>query len=225
MSEHDREPLRPVSVSRMAELEEAVTTYESALTADEARWLLARGLDEAEVTTARVGVVTDPLPGHERFRGMLAIPYLTVDCAPLTIRFRCIAEHNHRDFKHGKYMSLADDPPRMYNVGAVHRADDELHIAEGEFDGLILQKCGLHAVAIPGAQNWMPHHRRMVAGFSKVWIWGDPDEAGSDFVNKIRKGVRSAVGVRLNRTDGDVTDIYKAGGRSAVLAKIAGGGV
>lgn len=221
----EREPMRPITPSRMAELEEATRTYESALTADAARYLLARGLEEAEVVTARVGVVTEPLPGHEKFRGMLAIPYLTVDGEPLALRFRCFADHDHRANHHGKYMSMPDEPIRMYNVGAIHRAEGELHIAEGEFDALILEKCGLAAVAIPGAQSWKPHHRRMVAGFSKVWIWGDPDEAGSDFVNKIRKDVRSAVGVRLRREDGDVTDIYKAGGREAVLAKISGGGV
>ena len=209
----------------MADLELATRTYEGALTADVARYLLARGLEEAEVVTARVGVVTDPLPGHEKFRGMLAIPYLTAAGAPLTLRFRCIKDHDHRAFHHGKYMSLPDEPVRMYNVGAVHAATGELHIAEGEFDALVLGKVGYHAVAIPGAQSWRTHHRRMVAGFSKVWVWGDPDEAGSEFVNKITRAVRNASGVRLARADGDVTDLFIKGGADAVRAKIAESGV
>lgn len=217
--------MRPTTASKMADLELATKTYEGALTADVARYLLARGLEEAEVVTARVGVVTSPLPGHEKFRGMLAIPYLTAAGDPLTLRFRCIQDHDHRANHHGKYMSLPDEPVRMYNVGAVHAATGELHIAEGEFDALILGKVGYHAVAIPGAQSWRTHHRRMVAGFSKVWVWGDPDEAGSEFVNKVTRAVRNASGVRLDRADGDVTDLFMKGGANAVLAKIAESGV
>lgn len=217
--------MQPVTASKMADLEAATRAYQAALTPEAARYLLARGLGEEEVLTARVGVVTDPMPGHAKYRGMLAIPYLTAKGEPLSLRFRCIQDHDCRSLSHGKYMSMPDEPVRVYNVGAIHRAEGELHIAEGEFDALILQKVGLDAVAIPGAQSWRPHHRLMVAGFSKVWVWGDPDEAGADFVNKITRAVRNASGVRLSRRDGDVTDIYKAGGADAVLAKVPGGGV
>ncbi|MET9861939.1 topoisomerase [Streptomyces smyrnaeus] len=192
--------------------------YQAAVTADVARYLVARGIGREEAATARLGVVADPHPGHDRFRGFLAIPYLDRDGKPLSIRFRCLQDHDHRAYFHGKYMSLADEPPRAYNIRAVHEAGDELHIAEGELDAIILNKVGLPAIAIPGVHMWFGRHRRMLAGFSRTYVWADPDDAGADFTNKVRRSLRSAKGVRLRV--GDVTDTYMAGGAEALHALI-----
>ena len=215
MSEH--EPLRPLSDSQREALEEATTSYQAALTADAARWLVARGISREAAVTFRLGVVADPHPGHGKFRGFLAIPYLDRDAKPLIIRFRCLEEHNHRALFHGKYMTLEGDTPRMFNVGAVHEAADEIHICEGELDAVILRMLGLYAVAIPGAKLWFARHRRMLAGFSRVWVWGDPDDAGAEFIAKVSRSLRTAKGVRLSPQIGDVTDTYLAGGRDALF--------
>jgi DNA primase len=198
--------LQPLSDSQQETLEEAVATYEKAVTDDVRLYLEGRGLTEETVRTARLGVVADPHPGHAAFRYMVAIPYLDKDGLPLSIRFRCIEDHNHRDNYHGKYMSMTDEPSRMFNVRAVHEAKDEIHVAEGEFDALILTQLGLPAVAIPGASGFQGHHRRMLAGFSRVWVWGDPDEAGAEFTQRICRMLKSGKGVRLK--DGDVTDTF-----------------
>lgn len=189
------------------------------MTADVAQYLHARGIGRAEAVTHRLGVVADPAPGHERMRGFLAIPYLAHDGHPLTIRFRCLQQHDHREHFHGKYMSVPDDPARIYNVGAVHAFGDQLHIAEGELDAIVLNKVGLPAVAVPGAQNWAPYYRRMFAGFSRIYVWGDPDEAGADLVNKATRALRAARAVPIK--GGDVTDIYTTQGAEALheLAK------
>jgi DNA primase len=150
---------------------------------------------------------------------MLAIPYLDRHGSPLTVRFRCLAEdHDHRAFGHGKYNTIKDDPPRMYGVDSVHQAGDTIDVAEGELDRIILRKIGLHAVAIPGASIWQGRHRRMLAGFNRVRVWGDPDDAGAEFTARICRALRSAKGVRLR--DGDVTDTYKQGGAQALLSLI-----
>ncbi len=214
----EREPLQPLSPSQREALEEATTSYQAAVTADAAKYLLARGIDRETAVTFRLGVVADPFPGHERFRGMLAIPYLGHRGQPLCIRFRCIAQHNHRDFGHGKYMSMTDEPARVFNVSAIHRATSEIHITEGEFDAMVLNQIGLPAIAIPGAHLWQNHMRRMLAGFNRAYVWGDPDDAGADLVNRITRALRSAKGVRLR--DGDVTETYLAGGADALLALI-----
>jgi DNA primase len=161
------------------------------------------------------------MPGHDRFRGFLAIPYLDKNGQPLTIRFRCLADHDHRELGHGKYMSQPDDIPRMFNVGAIHRAGDEIHVTEGELDALILTRIGLEAVAIPGAHLWKPRHRIMLSGFNRIWVWGDPDDAGADLVNKITRSLVRARGIRLR--DGDVTDTFLAGGADALLSLIPRG--
>jgi hypothetical protein len=199
-------------------VEEAAASYAAALTADAARYLVARGIDRETAVTNQLGAVTNPFPGHERFRGMLSIPYLDREGRALTLRFRCIATHEHREHFHGKYNSITGDPVRVYNIRAIHKADDEIHVAEGEFDAMVLSKIGLPAVAIPGAAMWRGHHRRMLAGFSRVYVWGDPDDAGAEFVNKVTRSLRSAKGVRLRV--GDVTDTYLACGADALHALI-----
>lgn len=217
MSEH--EPLRPLSASQRESLEEATATYQAALTAEAARWLAARGIDQAGASTFRLGVVgTDAFPGHERHRGKLVIPYLDRTGAPLSMRFRCIQAHDHREFGHGKYMSLPDEPVRVFNIRSIHEAKDEIHVCEGEFDSVILTLNGMPAIAIPGAQAWRGHHRRMLAGFSRIWVWGDPDDAGAEFTQKVCRSLKQAKGVRLR--DGDVNDTYLAGGAYALRALI-----
>ncbi|HEX2905050.1 MAG TPA: toprim domain-containing protein [Jatrophihabitans sp.] len=198
-----------------------MTNYEGAITRDVAELLHARGIDRATAVTFRVGVVSnDAFPGHERYRGWLAIPYLDRNRQPLSLRFRCPHQHEHRDFGHGKYMSLTDEPVRVFNVGAIHQAQDTIHVTEGEFDAMVLNRIGLPAIAIPGVQAWAGHHRRMLAGFSRQWIWGDPDDAGADFNRKLTQQLRNAKAVRLRV--GDVTDTYKAGGAQALLDLIGG---
>jgi len=178
--------------------------------------MLDRGIGRDEATTYRLGVVGDqPFPGHERFRGMLAIPYLDRTGSPLTIRFRCLEDHDHRALFHGKYNTVKDDPPRMYGIDSVHRAGDTIDVTEGELDRIILRKIGLHAVALPGAALWQGRHRRMLAGFNRVRVWGDPDDAGAEFTARICRALRSAKGVRLR--DGDVTETYLKRGGQALL--------
>lgn len=214
MTSEERKSLEPLSDLQREALEEATATYQKARTSEAALYLMDRGLEPEVMDTFRVGSVVDPLPGHGRYRGRLSIPYLGLDGKALTIRFRCFEDHDHREKGHGKYESVIGDIPRIYNVGAIARAEDTIHVTEGEFDAMILEQCGLPAIAIPGAKMYRPHHRRLLAGFSRVWIWSDPDDAGAELLNKISAGLRQAKGVRLR--EGDVTETYLAGGESAI---------
>lgn len=215
MSE-EREPLQPLSPSQMEALEEAVSSYEASVTVEAVDYLESRGIGEREAVAHRLGVVGDPFPGHGKFRGMLCIPYLDKDGRPLSVRFRCMEQHDHREAHFsGKYSSIAGEATRVYNVGAIFKATDTIHVTEGELDAVILNKVGLPAVAIAGANAWKGHHRRMLAGFNRVWVWGDPDDAGAEFVQKVTKSLRQARGVRLSH--GDVTDTYLALGEDALL--------
>lgn len=216
MSEH--EPLRPLSDSQREALEEAVQSYEVAPTAVDVAWLNARGISVQVADTFRLGVVRDPLPGHSKFEGFLAIPYLDRHGYPLSLRFRCLQQHNHRDFGHGKYMSIPGEPPRVFNIRAIHEAGEEIHVCEGEFDAITLTSIGLPAIAIPGAQGWRSHHRRMLAGFSRVWVWGDPDDAGAEFNQRVTRALRQAKSVRLRGHD--VNETYQLGGAEALYRLI-----
>jgi len=215
LAEH--EPLTPLSTSQKEMLEEAVSTYQAHLNAETAAYLMKRGIGRDEALAFRLGIVADPAPGHEKYRGMLAIPYLSKAGYPVTVRFRCLQEHNHRDYFHGKYNTVKDDIPRMYGIPSVHHAGEEIHVTEGELDAIILNKLGLHAVAIPGANMWFGRHRRMLAGFNRVWTWADPDDAGAELTGKITRQLRSAKAVRLRA---DVTDTYMEHGAEHVLSLV-----
>lgn len=212
----EREPLVPLSASQLETLEEATASYQRAVSVDAARYLSARGIGREEALTNRLGVVGDPFPGHTRFQGMLAIPYLDRNGQPLAIRFRCLVDGCPHEY-HGKYNSVKGDHPRMYGIASIFAAKDEIHVTEGELDRNILVKLGLPAVALPGAELWQGRFRRMLAGFNRVWMWADPDDAGSDLLNKVTRQLRQAKGVRLKA---DVTDTYVAGGADAIFAAL-----
>lgn len=211
----ERERLRPLSDSQREALEEAAGAYQGTLTRDAARYLHGRKISEDAARTFRLGVVLDPFPGHGKFYGFLSIPYIGHDGRVLTIRFRCLQEHDHRQYGHGKYMSIPEDPARIYNVRAVTQADEEIHVTEGEVDAITLNSVGLPAIAIPGAQGWSRHHKHVLEGFNRVWVWGDPDDAGAQFTQKVTRALPRAKGVRL--PGGDVNEIYRNGGRDALL--------
>lgn len=208
----EREPLQPLSSSQKERLEAAVQSYEAAMTVEAARYLLGRGLTKETVLGARLGVVATDEFGH--WVGRLAIPYLDREGKPLTIRFRCMRNHNCKEAGCPKYLPITGDPSRMFNIRAIHEATDEIHVTEGEFDAILLGQLGLHAVAMPGASSFQGHHRRMLAGFNRTYVWGDPDAAGAEFINKVCRQLRSAQGVRMR--GGDVTETYLAGGPSAI---------
>jgi hypothetical protein len=213
--------LQPLSNSQREALAQAASEYQEGLTVDAVSWLVGRGLTRETVVGARLGVVTDPHPGHGRFKGMLAIPYLGPDDVVLNLRFRCIEELcDHHG--HGKYNDVPGGQTRLYGVDSIHRAvaafSDDIHITEGEIDRLVLEQCGLHAVGVSGATKWLPRWRRMLAGFSRAFVWGDPDDAGAKFTNTVCQSMRQARGVRLR--EGDVNETYLQHGAEHLLGLI-----
>jgi hypothetical protein len=109
----------------------------------------------------------------------------------------------------------------VYGVDAIHEARNVLHITEGEFDRMILVQSGLPAIGFPGASTFRGYHGRMLAGFNRIWVWGDPDQAGAEFIQKVTNRLpRSAKGVKLRA--GDVTDTYLAGGVKTLYSLVEG---
>lgn len=211
----EREPLQPLTISQMETLEGAVATYAAGLTQEAAEYLLGRGLTQETVLTHRLGVVVDPIPAHERYHGWIAIPYL-VKGQPVRVRFR---RPDWIETSSSKYGQPSGETILTYGVDDIHAAGNEIHVTEGEFDRLILKQCGLHAIAFPGANTFKPYHGRMLAGFNRIYVWGDPDQAGADFTTTIINRLpRSGRGVKLR--GGDVTDTYLAGGAEAIHSLI-----
>lgn len=170
-----------LSSSARATLLQATERYETAVY-ELAEFLGARGIDEKAALSARLGRVSDPLPEHERHKGMLAIPYLT-PAGPVAIKFRCVEDHECKEHGHAKYDAPAGQHARLYNVAALHSDGDVVAVCEGELDALVMSEVvGIPAIGIPGASHWQDHWARAFADYERVLILADNDsrEDGSN---------------------------------------------
>lgn len=152
------------------------------------RGLLSSERMKGETAKFRLGYVEDPLPGHDMYKGMLAIPYLRKGddggWSVVSIRFRCIEDHDHKS--HGKYMTPSGDTARLYNTLALLRPLDSVLLTEGELDTVTAQVYGFDSVAVPGASNWKPHYKEPLLGYQTVFILADGDEAGLKFAERVK---------------------------------------
>lgn len=180
-------------------LQEATTAYHESLIGSPAEEHLEnRGLLRPAVrpkTEAfRLGYVAEPHPGHEMYRGMLAIPYLrrgdNGDWSVVSLRFRCLEDHEHK--QHGKYNTTPGDRPRLFNTLALLRPNPTMLITEGEIDALTAQVYGFDAVAVPGATAWQPRFREPLLGYETVFILADGDEPGMRFATNVAKELPNA---------------------------------
>jgi DNA primase len=191
--------MQKLSESQKNFLREATEKYHANIDGSPAdEYLRSRGLAFPSIRNAvnrfRLGYVDDPLPGHEMYKGFLAIPYLRYsqehEWAVVSIRFRCVQDHPHQG--HGKYMTAAGDRPRLYNTLALLRQAPTIAITEGEFDAITAQVAGLPAVGVPGAAAWQPHFREPFLGYREVFVLSDGDDAGMQFANTVAASLPNA---------------------------------
>lgn len=142
----------------------------------------------------RLGYVADPLPGHERYKGMMAIPYLrrgeNREWTVVSMRFRCLEDHDHQG--HGKYMTPPGDRARLFNTVALLGPEEVMMITEGEIDAVTSTCYGFPAVAVPGASNWKRHFREPFLGYETVFILADGDTAGLKFADVVKEDLPNA---------------------------------
>lgn len=195
-------------------LTRAAKYYHNALHEAEA-YLAERGISLEQATKARLGVVLDPLTGHENYVNRLAIPYMTRS-GVVDLRFRAL------DTSEPKYMGLSGATTHLYNVGALFRAGSSIGICEGEIDTITLDiVCGIPAVGVPGVNNWKKHYTRLLADFDKVFLFADGDNAGTEFGKALTRELPNLVIVQM--PDGeDVNSMYRSHGVDYFKEKIAG---
>ena len=201
------------SQSQKESLTRAAKFYHSALHEAE-DYLAERGLTLEQATKARLGVVLEPLTGHEAYINRLAIPYLTRS-GVVDLRFRSM------DLSEPKYMGLTGATTHLYNVGAFFRASSYISICEGEIDTITLDvACGIPAVGVPGVNNWKKHYTRLLQDFEKVFLFADGDNAGNEFAKSLARELSNLVIVHM--PDGeDVNSMYRAHGSVYFTNKIA----
>lgn len=205
--------MRPLSSDSRKSLELATSHYEAHVGRVEA-YLAARGISRSTAERFRLGYVETPADGHASYAGMLAIPSIGPR-GVYALRFRCLEPHDCKEFNHGKYRGLPGAETRIFNVRALHEAGDYIAITEGELDAVILEQCGIPAVAVPGARNWKAHYNRVFAGFSTVYVCEDGDTAGREFSRKVAGEVLTGVIVSMGESQ-DVTDVFLKEGEAGV---------
>lgn len=198
-------------------LERATATYQATV-ADAADYLTGRGITGQVAVAARLGVVTDPLPGHEAYRGRLAIPYITATGTIADIRFRCAHDHDCKALGHAKYLSQPGHSPRLYNTAIWDSIGNIIAITEGELDALILtHRVGISAVGVSGVKAWKTAYRKAFEDFEEVLVFGDGDDAGRDWAGVVCNDLENATAVHL--PDGeDVTSVFMRAGATELLA-------
>ena len=144
-----------------------------------ADYLATRGLSVEEARKFHIGVVDNPLPGHEGYKGKLVIPYVTPS-GVVDLRFRSI---------HGedpKYIGLPGAKTTMFNAQSVLTADGYICVTEGEIDCITtVVKTGHPAVGIPGANNWKPYYSKILDDFDTVIVLADGDSPGLEFGRRL----------------------------------------
>lgn len=187
--------MKLLSVEQQKLLQKAVSTYHHSLPGSPGEEYLDRRLS-GSYEWARLGYVKDPLPGHESYQGMLAIPYLRYHprrgWTCVSIRFRTLEPEGQP-----KYMSLPGVKPRLYNTPRILGDPPAIGICEGELDALTATLAGLPTVGVPGATCWQPHWKEIFKGYPKVFIFTDGDKPGKKLGREILDDIPQATLIDL----------------------------
>lgn len=214
------------SSAQMIYFERAAVQYQNDLSSDTnaQAYLAARGVGARAADTFRLGVVRNPLPGHEVFRGRLAIPYITPS-GVVTFSFRCLRDHVCKDAVVGytddgksrsckKYRAPEGAERTLYNVGAFKVDADAIYVCEGEIDTLTLSLCGFTAIGVPGVKNWKPHYTRCFADAPTIYCIADGDDAGYKMGRFLAAEIKAKV---VHPPRGmDVNSLYVKGGEDGI---------
>lgn len=157
-----------LSESVRSELAEATRRYHA--TVDQAATYLAgRGLVQGDATGHLLGYVAEPInKEHERFAGMVSIPYVTQN-GVVAMKFRATSDEGQR------YDAPSGQKPRLYNARALWDGGELALVVEGEFKAIVAQRLlGAPAVGT-NAGMWFDHWSRALADFDRVVVVADND--------------------------------------------------
>jgi hypothetical protein len=202
-------------------------------------YLRDHGLTKEIAAKYRLGFVNPAEPADRLYQGMLAIPYVT-RAGIVAMKYRCVEDHDHSDFHHGKYSQPEGQDPWIFNPQAFFDAGDVIGVAEGEIDAIVATEfVGVPTIGIPGVDIWKANRkawRRTLDDYSTVLIFVDGDsprevkgpndtvvvkQPGLDMARSIQADVRGRG--RLVRSDpGEDVASMVAKGRLETLRERAG---
>lgn len=200
--------MRSLSIEERMALEAATAAYQEDLESDPQGqgYLAKRGISPEVARRFRLGVVRRPAQGHEALTGRLSIPYVT-PAGVVNANYRCIADHDCKAVEgHRKYLKPEGLPVNLFNVRDLKAPGDVICICEGEIDTITLSACGIPAVGVSGVNAWEDYFRLCFQDFTRVYAFGDADDAGKGLNKKLIEAVR-AIPVRLPKGE-DVNSLY-----------------
>ena len=83
-------------------------------------------------------------------------------------------------------------------------------IVEGESDCWTLWYNGFPSIGIPGARNWKKSWAKHFNGFSKIYVWVEPDEAGRGFLSDLVTDMPDILVLQGPGGIKDPSDLYMA---------------
>jgi DNA primase len=194
---------------------EAARRYAQEITPEALSYLEGRGISEQVAARFELGVVSDPIPGHEHYAGWLSIPYITALGVCVGFKFRRL------DDGKPKYGSPLGQKSHLYNVEDILKLSHRIVVCEGELDTVIVSGVlGLPAVGVPGVAAWKPHFVNLLNGYDVIYIVGDNDvkedgtNPGAEFSRRVASEVMNGTIVQLP-PNMDITDYYLANGADA----------
>lgn len=177
-------------------------------------YLAERGITLEVAKRVGLGVVLDPITGHEQYENRLSIPYITRS-GVVDIRFRSL------DSQEPKYMGLAGASTHLFNTKAFFKASSFICICEGEIDTITLDYvCNIPSVGVPGVNNWKKHYTKLLADFDKVFMFADGDNAGHEFSKSLTKELGNVITVQMPEGE-DVNSMYLKHGAEYFQQKIS----
>jgi hypothetical protein len=160
----------------------------------------------------QLGFVSRPLPGDERFQGMLAIPYLT-PAGARGLKFRSLSAGG------GKYAKHSGEKNRLYNAPAYFVAGNVIGLSEGEMDAIAAtEHLGVPTLGVPGVEGWKKPWRQVFLDFSQVWVFGDGDTPGRDFASEMCEAIGDRARIVQCPDHEDVSSMVAAGRGAELLA-------
>lgn len=204
-------------------LVKATSHYHKTLDGSPAGAYLEKRMLHLDTARFRLGYVDEPLPGHEMYRGMLAIPYLRLgyrEWTAVAMRFRCVTP-NCDHAGHHKYETVAGDKTRLYNTATLLAGSDHAAVCEGELDTISAELSGFHAIGVPGAEAWKPHFYEPLRGYEKVFVFSDGDDAGRNLSKKLAAELGNVVVVPSPPGE-DVNSLLVKHGREFLQKQVYG---
>src|SRR5579859_1451079 len=152
-----------------------------------------------------LGYVAQPLPGEERFRGMISIPYIT-PTGVVAVKYRDVSGYGQ-----GKYAQQHGQKGRLYNTSVFFSDAQVIGICEGEMDAIAASEhIGIPSIGVPGVEGWKGYWAHLLKDFRKVFIFADGDTQGREFAWEMAETIGWRAQIVKCPDDEDVSSLAAA---------------